>query len=186
MSEPAGAIFREEQRFRQLWLWLVVAATAGITWYGFVGQVFMGRPFGDRPASDGALTVIWLLFGIGLPVFFRLLRLVTVVSPAGVHFRFAPFHFSFRALPPADIRSYEARTYRPLLEYGGWGIRSGRGGDAYNVSGDRGVQFVLAGGRRVLIGTQRPEEFVAALDKVLGYSKTTGAQRADSQNDPDR
>lgn len=167
MAEPAQAFFREEQYFRQRWLWLINIATAGIMWYGFVTQVVLGLPFGDRPASDAMLTILWLLFGIGLPVFFRTLRLVTVVSPAGVHFRFAPFHFSYRLLPPVDIRSYEARTYRPLVEYGGWGIRSGRGGDAYNVSGERGVQFVLAGGKRILIGTQRPEEFAAALDRIL-------------------
>ena len=166
MNEPAGEIFREEQQFRQRWLWLVIVATAGIAWYGFASQVVMGRPFGDNPASSMMLTVIWLAFGIGMPVFFRLLRLVTVVSPAGVHFRFAPFHFSYRVLPPVYIRAYEARTYRPLVEYGGWGIRSGRGGDAYNVSGDRGVQFVLEGGKRILIGTQRAEEFVAALDRI--------------------
>ncbi len=186
MIEPAGAIFREEQRFRQMWLWLVIAGTAGIAWYGFVSQVFWGRPFGDRPASDVVLTVIWLAFGIGLPVFFRALRLVTAVSPAGVHFRFAPFHFAYRVLPPAHVRSYGARTYRPLVEYGGWGIRSGRGGDAYNVSGDRGVQFVLADGKRILIGTRRPEEFVAALDKVFARPGAGGAKRADKQKDSNR
>jgi hypothetical protein len=167
MTGPAGEFFREEQRFRQTWLWLVVLGTAGTAWYGAVTQLLMGRPFGDRPAADGVLLAIWLAFGVGLPVFFRALRLVTVVDEGGVRFRFVPFHLAERVLRRGHIASYEARTYRPLREYGGWGIRSGRGGDAYNVSGDRGVQFVLAGGKRILIGTQRPEEFVAALDKVF-------------------
>lgn len=159
--------FREEQRFRQKWIWLVALGTAGIVWYGAVSQLVLGRPFGDRPASDGLLLVLLLAFGVGLPLFFRALRLVTAVDAGGVHFRFVPFHRAARVLPPEYIVKYEARTYKPLLEYGGWGIRSGRSGDAYNVSGDRGVQFELAGGQRILIGTQRPEEFVAALDKVF-------------------
>ena len=141
--------FREEQRFRQPWLWLIVLGAAGIAWYAAVGQLVLGRPFGDRPASDGLLLVFLLAFGVGLPLFFRALRLVTVVDAGGVHFRFIPFQMAARVIPPEYISSYAARTYRPLVEYGGWGIRSGRGGDAYNVSGDRGVQFVLAGGKRV-------------------------------------
>jgi hypothetical protein len=171
MTEPGQEYFREEQRFRQRWLWLVVLGTAGIAWYGAVTQLVLGRPFGDRPASDGLLLVILLAFGVGLPLFFRALRLVTVVDAGGVRYRFSPFHLAERVLPPVHICSYEARTYKPLLEYGGWGIRSGRGGDAYNVSGDRGVQFVFAGGKRLLLGTQRPEEFVAALDRVFACEK---------------
>ena len=43
------------------------------------------------------------------------------------------------------------RRYR---EYGGWGIRGGlRGTKAYNVSGNRGVELMLADGRTVLIGS---------------------------------
>ncbi len=167
MTEPTEAFFREEQRFRQPWLWLIVVGTAGMAWYGAATQLLMGRPFGDRPAADGLLLIIWLAFGVGLPLFFRALRLVTVVDAAGVHYRFVPFHLAARVLARGYIAGYEARTYKPLREYGGWGIRSGRGGDAYNVSGDRGVQFVLAGGKRILLGTQRPAEFVAALDKVF-------------------
>jgi hypothetical protein len=163
---PAEVYFREEQQFRQKWLWLVTVGTAGIAWYGFAVQVVMGVPFGSNPAPTVMVALIWLAFGIGLPVFFRLLRLVTTVRPDGVRFRFVPFHLAARVMPPAAIARYEARTYRPLVEYGGWGIRSGRSGDAYNVSGDKGVQFVLAGGKRILIGTQRPAEFVAALDRM--------------------
>lgn len=171
MTEQVQEYFREEQRFRQKWVGLIVVGTTGIAWYAAFMQLAMGRPFGDRPMSDGLLLVFWLAFGVGLPLFFRALRLVTVVDAGGVHFRFVPFQLAGRVLPPEYIGSYEARTYKPLLEYGGWGIRSGRGGDAYNVSGDRGVQFVLAGGKRVLIGTQRPEEFVAALDRVFAQPK---------------
>jgi hypothetical protein len=169
VAREAGAAaeyFGEVQQFRQKWLWLVTVGTAGIAWYGFAAQMATGAPFGSNPAPTVVAALIWLVFGVGLPVFFRLLRLETTVGPDGVRFRFVPFHLAVRLMPPEAIASYEARTYRPLVEYGGWGIRSGRSGDAYNVSGDKGVQFVLAGGKRVLIGTQRPEEFVAALDRM--------------------
>ena len=49
-------------------------------------------------------------------------------------------------------------TYSPLAEYGGWGIKWGRSGLALNARGDRGVRLTLTDGRRVLVGSQRPEE----------------------------
>jgi hypothetical protein len=52
----------------------------------------------------------------------------------------------------------EVRTYSPLREYGGWGIRGPRKRRAYNVSGDEGVQLVLVDGCVVLIGSQRANE----------------------------
>lgn len=61
------------------------------------------------------------------------------------------------------IRSCEARTYRPIVEYGGWGIRYGRSGKAYNVHGDRGVQLEFHDGTRLLIGSQRADALAEAI-----------------------
>jgi hypothetical protein len=63
----------------------------------------------------------------------------------------------------SNIRKYEAITYSPLLNYGGWGIRKG----AYNVSGNKGVQFELYDDERFLIGTQKPEEFINAIHEAI-------------------
>jgi hypothetical protein len=55
------------------------------------------------------------------------------------------------------------------MEYGGWGLRyGGDNGWAYNARGNRGVQLVLQGEKRVLIGSQRPEELLAALKEMMG------------------
>jgi hypothetical protein len=60
------------------------------------------------------------------------------------------------------------QTYRPIRDYGGWGIRYGRGGKAYNVSGNRGVMLELSDGQKLLIGSQRPEELANAINLALG------------------
>ena len=80
----------------------------------------------------------------------------------------ASSHFTFHSMrfPIDGIRSYEAITYSPLREYGGWGIRYGWNGKAYNVSGNQGIQLELSEGRRVLIGTQNPPQFLAALQSL--------------------
>lgn len=167
MTESAEASFREEQRFRQKWMWLINLAIAATMWYGFVRQVILGLPFGDRPGSDTTMTFLWLAFGIGLPLFFHALRLVVSVDRDGVRYRFVPLNLAPNVIRPGDVRSYGPRTYSALREYGGWGIRYGRQGRAYTVSGDQGVQFELADGQRILIGTQQPERFLAALDQIF-------------------
>ena len=66
-----------------------------------------------------------------------------------------------------DLSEYYARTYRPIWEYGGWGIRCSFGkGKAYNVSGNKGVQLVFKSGKRLLIGSQRADELEEALSKL--------------------
>jgi hypothetical protein len=67
------------------------------------------------------------------------------------------------------LKSHEAITYSPLRDYGGWGIRRGAKGKAYNVSGNHGVRLELSDGKRILIGSQRPEELSEAVAAALKH-----------------
>jgi hypothetical protein len=109
-----------------------------------------------------------VIFGLGLPLFLLSLSLTTEVRIDALYYRYFPFNLSFRRLGAESIREFEVRTYSPVREYGGWGIRWGQGGMAYNVWGNQGVDLVLSDGRRKLIGSQRPEDLAQALKKVLG------------------
>jgi hypothetical protein len=93
------------------------------------------------------------------------------VEPDALYVRFPPF--VRRKIPYADIRSAEARQYSPLGEYGGWGIRYGRSGKAYNVSGNEGVQLELASGERLLIGSRRAAELADAIRRHLAEGATS-------------
>jgi hypothetical protein len=75
-----------------------------------------------------------------------------------------------KTIPLAEVVRWEARTYRPILEYGGWGIRYTLKGWAYNVSGNQGVQLELANGQRILIGSQRAEELAGAIGEAKGQA----------------
>jgi hypothetical protein len=161
--------YHEVQQFRQIWIWAIVIAIAGLMWYAFVTQILLHRPFGDNPMPDILMIIFWLVFGLGLPALFFFGKLITEVRGDGIYIRFFPFHLSCHKIAFKDLKRYEARTYRPLLEYGGWGIRYGFKGKAYNVSGNRGVQLEFLNGKRLLIGSQRPEEFLQAIE--VGYSR---------------
>ncbi len=167
-TQPA-AEYHEEQRFRQRWIWtLLLLMTLGVTAlfaHGLYTQLYLGQPWGDRPMSDSALlvtAVATIVLTAGASLLFYQLRLTTIVDCEGIHLRFFPLtskHIRFD-----QIRSCTARTYRPIREYGGWGIRFSRKGNAYNVSGNRGVQLELHNARPLLIGSQRADQLAAAIN----------------------
>jgi hypothetical protein len=156
--------FREEQRFHQIWVWIIIAFIAVLSWYFFVVQIMYGEQPGNNPAPDWVVLVIWMVFGILFPLWFLVMKLEIVVTGSGLSFRFFPLHPKWRDIPFPEIVMAEAVTYHPLREYGGWGIRFGwRGGMAYNVEGDRGVRITLNNGKKFLLGSQHAEELAQAL-----------------------
>jgi hypothetical protein len=96
--------------------------------------------------------------------------LETRIDETGVRFRYRPFHRSFHVLRWEEIASAEVRKYKPLAEYGGWGLKSAVFGQdhAFNVAGNMGLQLVLASGKRILVGTQQAEKLKAYLAYLRG------------------
>ncbi|MFC1934560.1 DUF6141 family protein, partial [Chloroflexota bacterium] len=154
--------------FRQLWLWILILLISATTLWGMIQQLFLGKPFGNNPTPDIVLIIIVVIFGFGFPYAFYKMNLTTEVRSDGIYYRFFPFHLSFHKIKLEDLVKYEVRTYNPIRDYGGWGIRWGSKGKAYNVSGSRGVNLEYSDGKQLLIGSQKPEEFAEALDLALG------------------
>ncbi len=104
----------------------------------------------------------WPVLPLGLALNLLCLRTVTTERELVVTLG-ALFPLYRRRIPLAEITGAEAVTYSPLADYGGWGIRWGRNGAAVNARGSRGVLLTLRGGKRLLIGSQRPDALAAAL-----------------------
>jgi hypothetical protein len=160
--------YKEEQKFNQFWIWLILFFVAGLWIWQLVQQVFMGIPFGNNPAPDVVVYLIGL-FPIAGFWLFMTMTLVTIVDEEGVHYRFRPFQKKFKVIKPADIIRYEVKKYSPIKDYGGWGIRFGISskGDAYNVRGNDGVWFELKNKKKFLIGTQNPVSLKSAMEKLM-------------------
>jgi hypothetical protein len=158
--------FREVQRFRQPWYWAIQIPALAALAYILCRQLVLGKPVGDHPAANTSLAIIAATIALFV-VWFIKLELITEVRDDVLEVRFRGL-FVRRVIPLAEIRNFEARTYRPIREYGGWGVRSGAGGMAYNVSGNRGVDLRLTDGKSLMIGSQRPEEFALALRTRTG------------------
>jgi len=141
-------VYREVQRFRQWWLWTLLGGIA-------LPMLLLG------PVSWLGLVVVG-----AVAAFLYSLRLETEVRTDGVYLKMWPLHLSARRISWSEIDQYELRTYRPLREFGGWGIRWAPGKLAYNVGGNQGVWIQRTNERSILIGSQRVEEFVTAIDEV--------------------
>lgn len=125
-------------------------------------------------------TVIPLLIVIILIVFVFITKMNTAIGSDGVYVRYFPFHRRYKFFAWDDIQEAYIRKYKPVKEYGGWGLRRHKsfevkfksGKDiAYNVSGNMGLQLVLKNGKKILIGTRKPELVQEALEKVKNYQQ---------------
>jgi hypothetical protein len=157
MSEKV--LYVETQRFRQTWIWVLLVFSMLIPCLLIGAQLAVER--------DTGLVVIFvgvLALGLLPLALFALMKLVVRLEGGRLSIRFVPFlrkHY-----PLQDVARWEVCDFRPLADYGGWGIRWGRGGWAYTVSGNRGVQLEFRDGRTLLVGSQRPEELAAALEQA--------------------
>lgn len=154
--------FEEEQSFDARWLGLML----GIL--GIVAVIFTSIAVLE-PEKAGSLLLSGILVAVvlgGVTWLMFTTRLTVRVDAENVHVHYFPFFK--KDIPLADIARWEARTYRPIAEYGGWGIRwswAGKG-SAYNMKGNRGVQLEFTNGKRLLIGSQRAEEFAEAISQA--------------------
>ncbi len=171
MSEQNSVTFREVQRMRRVWwVMLLIAGIAAMTWYTFVQQIILGHPVGTNPGSDWSVWLIWLVFGIGFPAGFIIMRLVVEVREDQINIRYVPF--LRRRIPFADIEKYQARTYSPISEYGGWGIKGWhRDRISYSISGNLGVELELKTGKWVMIGSRRADELADAIGARMAQTQ---------------
>ena len=161
--------FKEEQYFRQPWLWIVILFFPSFSIYGLFKQLMMGIPIGNNPISNEGVISFSVFIGLGLPILFWFMNLKIRVSKKGLHYQFFPIHIKERLIPFEDISQFKAREYSPLKEFGGWGIRYGFESKAYNVKGNKGLQIELNNGRKILFGSQHHNELEKALNKARNY-----------------
>ena len=168
MSNSETGYFEEIQKFRQPWLLAPLGLLSAMIWVMTGLQVLGGKQIGNNPAPDFVMILMWVLIGIGMPLFFWFLQLKTRVGPEGLTFQFFLLHFKAKRYRFDEIESCESVTFRPILEYGGWGIRYNGTEWAYTVSGARGVRIKFKNGKQILIGSQKPDDLARAIKKFKG------------------
>jgi Na+/melibiose symporter-like transporter len=153
-------LFREEQSFVGTWMWYLVI---GITLVALVPIfiTFSNQP-GDTDTIVGLAIVIVVMGGVLSLLTFS--KLYLTIDSTCVYYRYPPFVSKEQTLARHDITFIEVRKYQPIWEYGGYGYRiSPKSGRAMNVAGDQGLQLILTNKKKILIGTQKPDQLRQAV-----------------------
>lgn len=172
LADNGPKTFREVQRFTQWYLWVILIALNG----GIATTVFFYWFEGQRHEKNEA--EVLLLFSVAvimvlLTLFILAVRLETRIDRHGLYYRMYPIHRQFKRISPSEEVRVSVRTYKPILEYGGWGLRGWGNNKALNVSGNQGIQITWKDGKKLLIGTRRPEEAAKYLSRYGFNSENT-------------
>jgi len=173
MTEEPKVLFSEIQRF-SLFLTmpfvLLFIVAIGLEGHMVLRPILEGA---DDPWPGWALpvSIVGIILNIVISMILVSARMQTRLQSDGLYLRFFPFHLQFRKINYDDITLIYPRTYQPLSEFGGYGIRLGGTGRAYNVSGNKGVQLEFANGHKLLIGSQKPDELTTALQEAVLKSR---------------
>ncbi|MFN4235450.1 MAG: DUF6141 family protein [Bacteroidia bacterium] len=150
-------LFTEKQKFTQWWIWLILLSINGMFLYGIYRQIILKEMFGDNPMSDAGLLGMFVITLL-ISLLFKIMKLETNIDKQGIYVRLFPLHLQFKHFKWEEIDKAYVRKYNPITEFGGWGLRLGFNGKAYNVKGNNGLQLEFKNGKKLLIGTNRAEE----------------------------
>jgi 4-amino-4-deoxy-L-arabinose transferase-like glycosyltransferase len=157
-------LFSEKQGFRQWWLWTLIIGLNAVM-LGKILKEWDGNIM-NEPNDSILFQVINFLVILGVTLLFLALRLETRITEEAIQVRFFPFHRKQRTYTWDMIAQAYTRSYHPITEYGGWGMRGIGNNRALNVSGKQGLQLVFTDGRKLLIGSQKTPEIEQVLNKL--------------------
>ncbi len=155
-------LFREEQRFTQWWLWLLLGGILLIPIYGIVLQMVFKQPFGDQPMSDVGLIIIFIL-NFGICFFLWALKLQTTITKDEIKITYPPL--AKKRILWSEVEKAEIVKYSSFI---GYGLRIWTPyGTVYNVKGNRGLFLILKSGKKMMIGTQRHREIEDIVQSIM-------------------
>jgi len=155
--------FKEEQKFTQWWIWLILIGLGVVSIFGIYKQLILGEKFGDNPLPDIGLIIVSALI-FSMIALFWFMRLKTEIDQVEIRINFFPFvkkRVSWKEIKNAKIVNYGF--------VGGWGIRIWtKYGTVYNTKGNKGLAIEFMNGKKILIGTQKETELNKIVEKVSG------------------
>ena len=165
-------LFKEEQRFTQWWLWLILGSTlltiiillSSAQLWDISSESF------SRLILNGSLAV---MFVVAVIIVLVIRRLKTKITYDEIIIESPPLKRKSYRIKIKEIERFEIRKYKPMREYGGHGFRSRRkSGQAYTISGNTGLQLYFKNGKKLLIGTQKKQAIEFAMCKIVGENKS--------------
>ena len=157
--EYARPLFVENQRFTQWYVWVLLLAPVAVS-IGMLVFVLARTSIWSRRFH---ILLATLALPLATPILFFAMRMNVVLTGERLTARFFPIR---RRLDLTDVTSFRVITYT-VRDFGGWGIKWARDGSmVLNVSGNRAIRINRRNGKSLILGTQRADDFAAALQEL--------------------
>lgn len=127
---------------------------------GLLGFIAWNQIRGNAPTSAVVFPLLIMAFLMAIIAGMH----VSIRVDTHLQVRFWPF--PPRNVSFADIAAVEVAKYRPIREFGGWGLRWNRQGTAYTTSGSIGVRVDLKNGRYLMLSAKHP---AAVRDEIRSH-----------------
>ena len=145
-------VYRESQN--PLWSYVLLLAICLCMLAGSAERLLASPP--DVPLIYTMLFACGITLAIGV-----IFGFFVEVCNEKLVVRMGALRLKVLTVPLEEIQSAEIVTFRPILDFGGLGIRYGKGNTwAYFMSGTQGVQIVTSKNKKYIIGSDTPNKLL--------------------------
>jgi hypothetical protein len=144
-------VFEEEQKFADKAIMLLVLIPL---------LIFMAIGFTTGDLLVPGIIMLCLVL-VSLLIYF--LKLNVRIDEKGVHYRYFPFHTTYRLQPWSDIRQYRVMKVNAITDFGGIGLRYKSKTVGYIINSKFGIEMERNNGRFIVVSLTRKEEAEAAM-----------------------
>lgn len=161
---------RELYRERTGWSWWVHLLVLGAPAGALLGWMVDGDASAVDPVHR-AVVLGGVILLVGLLYLF-LGGLTVVVYPDRIRVGLGRGWPLGTAIALADIDTLESGEYRPLRDFGGWGLRGSRDRRVWSARGNRAVRLTLSGGRVVYLGSDDPGKLENGIRRAMAVRRS--------------
>ena len=140
----------ETQKMNQKWLWILLISIQTLLIYKLIIDYIEKSIFQIIPVIIVTITC----------VFIYSIKLKYIINSENIIISFFPFLSSSKKIEITEIKKISIIEYKPLKDYGGWGLRYGSNSTAYTIKGQKGIYIEMNNGKNLLIGTQLDIDFL--------------------------
>ena len=172
--------FKEEQRLGQWKIWIVLMmvnlAVLGTLLKILYERFALHKTLDTLPISEGYVMIISLLSVSILllaNVILYLSKLEVKIDRHQLSYRYPPYVNSWKRVKKEELKAAYMRKYDPVGEFGGWGykVHFRKNNQGLSTHGNVGLQLVFVNGKKILLGTQKPDVLEKVMWEFMDYRK---------------
>ena len=156
----ANRVFNETQSYRGTWLMYLILLIELPTLVLLFVLFFQAE---DKSEMGNALIIVISTLYLVFLLIFNL-KLELRIDDSGVYYRYFPFIRKWRKIEKEAIKTIKVIRYRPITDFGGWGLKGNQTTKAYSIMGDQGLLIDSGEKKKIMIGTAKAKELEIYLE----------------------